>query len=107
MLYLSSNSGAQEVKKHPFYQTLHWDELIMHKAEFVPYLDSEEDTSYFDCKFCDINHVHVFLLCYQIFAGTNELYFCNPIEDTSPNHLFSQLERKCTTIRSPRIVCLV
>ena len=42
--------GAQEVKKHPFYQTLHWDELIMHKAEFVPYLDSEEDTSYFDCK---------------------------------------------------------
>ena len=23
----------------------------MHKAEFVPYLDSEEDTSYFDCKF--------------------------------------------------------
>lgn len=44
-------SGAQEVKRHPFYQTLHWDELIMHKAEFVPYLDSEEDTSYFDCKF--------------------------------------------------------
>ncbi|XP_063682802.1 microtubule-associated serine/threonine-protein kinase 2-like isoform X2 [Bolinopsis microptera] len=42
--------GAQEVKKHPFYQTLHWDELIMHKAEFVPYLDSEEDTSYFDSR---------------------------------------------------------
>ena len=38
------------MKRHPFYQTLHWDELIMHKAEFVPYLDSEEDTSYFDCK---------------------------------------------------------
>ncbi|KAL5255044.1 hypothetical protein ACHWQZ_G014471 [Mnemiopsis leidyi] len=42
--------GAQEVKRHPFYQTLHWDELIMHKAEFVPYLDSEEDTSYFDSR---------------------------------------------------------
>ena len=41
------------MKKHPFYQTLHWDELIMHKAEFVPYLDSEEDTSYFDCNSCN------------------------------------------------------
>ena len=44
------SGGAAEVQKHPFYQNISWDELIMHKAEFIPYLDSEEDTSYFDTR---------------------------------------------------------
>ena len=47
-------SGAQEVKVHPFYTEVHWDELMMHKAEFIPYLDSDEDTSYFDSKILDV-----------------------------------------------------
>ena len=42
--------GAVEVKEHIFFEGLDWDGLLRQKAEFVPDLESEEDTSYFDCK---------------------------------------------------------
>ena len=40
------------MKEHEFYASIHWDQLMMHKAEFIPYLDSDEDTSYFDGMLC-------------------------------------------------------
>uniref|UniRef100_A0A8C6PGB8 non-specific serine/threonine protein kinase n=1 Tax=Nothobranchius furzeri TaxID=105023 RepID=A0A8C6PGB8_NOTFU len=40
--------GAFEVKQHPFFSGLDWNSLLRQKAEFVPHLESEEDTSYFD-----------------------------------------------------------
>ncbi|KAF1408617.1 Microtubule-associated serine/threonine-protein kinase 1, partial [Spheniscus magellanicus] len=40
--------GAQEVKAHGFFAALDWTGLLRQKAEFVPHLESEEDTSYFD-----------------------------------------------------------
>ncbi|KAK3089602.1 hypothetical protein FSP39_004936 [Pinctada imbricata] len=40
--------GAQEVKEHYFFQDLDWDGLLRKKAEFIPELEDDEDTSYFD-----------------------------------------------------------
>lgn len=40
--------GAFEVKQHSFFTELDWNTLLRQKAEFVPHLESEEDTSYFD-----------------------------------------------------------
>ncbi|KAM5237981.1 microtubule-associated serine/threonine-protein kinase 3 [Ctenodactylus gundi] len=42
--------GAHEVKQHPFFRGLDWAGLLRHKAEFVPQLEAEDDTSYFDTR---------------------------------------------------------
>ncbi|XP_066205904.1 microtubule-associated serine/threonine-protein kinase 3 isoform X9 [Saccopteryx leptura] len=42
--------GTHEVKQHPFFRTLDWAGLLRHKAEFVPQLEAEDDTSYFDTR---------------------------------------------------------
>ncbi|XP_036362224.1 microtubule-associated serine/threonine-protein kinase 3 isoform X3 [Octopus sinensis] len=44
------SGGAHQVKEHEFFQSVDWDGLLRQKAEFVPQLDSEEDTSYFDTR---------------------------------------------------------
>ena len=43
--------GVQEVKEHQFFEGIDWHGLLRQKAEFVPSLENEEDTSYFDCKY--------------------------------------------------------
>lgn len=43
-------AGAQEVKEHCFFKGLDWESLLRQKAEFVPHLENEEDTSYFDSE---------------------------------------------------------
>lgn len=48
--------GAIEVKEHIFFYGLDWDGLLRKKAEFVPSLDNEEDTSYFDPRSDRYNH---------------------------------------------------
>ncbi|XP_049630570.1 microtubule-associated serine/threonine-protein kinase 2 isoform X2 [Suncus etruscus] len=42
--------GAHEVKQHPFFTGLDWTGLLRQKAEFIPQLESEDDTSYFDTR---------------------------------------------------------
>ncbi|XP_064898527.1 microtubule-associated serine/threonine-protein kinase 3 isoform X10 [Columba livia] len=42
--------GAHEVKHHSFFLHLDWNGLLRQKAEFIPQLESEEDTSYFDTR---------------------------------------------------------
>ncbi|XP_058494111.1 microtubule-associated serine/threonine-protein kinase 3 isoform X2 [Solea solea] len=42
--------GAVEVKQHPFFNGLDWNGLLRQKAEFIPQLDAEDDTSYFDTR---------------------------------------------------------
>lgn len=44
------SGGAQEVKEHAFFMNLDWAGLLRQKAEFIPELESEEDTSYFESK---------------------------------------------------------
>ncbi|KAK9497613.1 hypothetical protein O3M35_004306 [Rhynocoris fuscipes] len=42
--------GPHEVKEHPYFHGVDWNSLLRQKAEFVPQLDHEEDTSYFDSR---------------------------------------------------------
>ncbi|XP_046356906.2 microtubule-associated serine/threonine-protein kinase 3-like isoform X5 [Haliotis rufescens] len=49
-------TGAQEVKEHLFFMGLNWESLLRQKAEFVPQLDDDEDTSYFDTRTDRYNH---------------------------------------------------
>uniref|UniRef100_A0A671WPF8 non-specific serine/threonine protein kinase n=1 Tax=Sparus aurata TaxID=8175 RepID=A0A671WPF8_SPAAU len=42
--------GAAEVKQHQFFHHLDWNSLLRQKAEFIPQLESEDDTSYFDTR---------------------------------------------------------
>ncbi|XP_063575155.1 microtubule-associated serine/threonine-protein kinase 2 isoform X5 [Pongo abelii] len=42
--------SAYEVKQHPFFTGLDWTGLLRQKAEFIPQLESEDDTSYFDTR---------------------------------------------------------
>ncbi|XP_030623108.1 microtubule-associated serine/threonine-protein kinase 4 [Chanos chanos] len=42
--------GAYEVKHHQFFHDLDWNSLLRQKAEFIPQLESEDDTSYFDTR---------------------------------------------------------
>ncbi|XP_028832485.1 microtubule-associated serine/threonine-protein kinase 3 isoform X2 [Denticeps clupeoides] len=42
--------GASEVKHHIFFRGLDWNGLLRQKAEFVPQLQTEDDTSYFDTR---------------------------------------------------------
>ncbi|XP_024864177.1 microtubule-associated serine/threonine-protein kinase 2 isoform X4 [Kryptolebias marmoratus] len=42
--------GASEVKQHQFFHNLDWNSLLRQKAEFIPQLESEDDTSYFDTR---------------------------------------------------------
>lgn len=49
-LHPSSTGGAFEVKQHSFFRDLDWTGLLRQKAEFIPHLESEDDTSYFDSE---------------------------------------------------------
>lgn len=48
------SGGSSEIKDNPFFNFLNWDSLLRQKAEFVPQLDNEDDTSYFDSKSGDV-----------------------------------------------------
>ena len=38
------------VKEQPFFDGLDWTNLLRQKAEFIPALEGDEDTSYFDSE---------------------------------------------------------
>ena len=44
------SQGSKEVKDHEFFLTLDWKGLLRRKAEFVPQLQDDEDTSYFESR---------------------------------------------------------
>jgi hypothetical protein len=48
--------GAHEVKMHCFFDGINFNALLRQKAEFVPHLDGDEDTSYFDTRSDRYNH---------------------------------------------------
>ena len=55
--------GSHEVKEHPYFYGVNWNSLLRQKAEFVPQLVNDEDTSYFDSKYqryCAIYTIIIF-----------------------------------------------
>uniref|UniRef100_A0A7E4V6Z5 non-specific serine/threonine protein kinase n=1 Tax=Panagrellus redivivus TaxID=6233 RepID=A0A7E4V6Z5_PANRE len=53
---LGTALGASEVTAHPLFASLDFNSLLRQKAEFVPQLENEEDTSYFDSRSERYNH---------------------------------------------------
>jgi len=53
---LGTAGGAAEVTSHLFFASLDFDSLLRQKAEFVPQLENDEDTSYFDSRTDRYNH---------------------------------------------------
>ncbi|KAM3618910.1 uncharacterized protein V6R79_000300 [Siganus canaliculatus] len=49
--------SAFEVKQHAFFTELDWNSLLRQKAEFIPQLESEDDTSYFDTRSDRYHHI--------------------------------------------------
>lgn len=47
---LGSLGGAYEIRTHSFCSCINWNSLLREKAEFVPVLESPDDTSYFDTR---------------------------------------------------------
>uniref|UniRef100_H2Y6L4 non-specific serine/threonine protein kinase n=1 Tax=Ciona savignyi TaxID=51511 RepID=H2Y6L4_CIOSA len=45
-----SSCPLPQVKNHPYFTTMDWNNLLRQKAQFVPQIDDEEDTSYFDTR---------------------------------------------------------
>ena len=41
-------NGAEEIKSHPFFRGLDWDNILNSKAPFIPEIKNEYDTHYFD-----------------------------------------------------------
>uniref|UniRef100_A0AAQ4P9F5 non-specific serine/threonine protein kinase n=1 Tax=Gasterosteus aculeatus aculeatus TaxID=481459 RepID=A0AAQ4P9F5_GASAC len=52
--------SAFEVKQHSFFTELDWNSLLRQKAEFIPHLESEEDTSYFDTRSDRYHHINAY-----------------------------------------------
>nr|XP_020463894.1 microtubule-associated serine/threonine-protein kinase 1-like [Monopterus albus] len=52
--------GAFEVKQHSFFTELDWNSILRQKAEFIPHLESEEDTSYFDTRSDRYHHINTY-----------------------------------------------
>lgn len=40
-------NGAQEVKKHPFFRTVDWNNILAQQPPFVPQVSEDDDTTYF------------------------------------------------------------
>ncbi len=41
-------NGSEEIKKHPFFRGVDWDNIRKSRAPFIPELSSNFDTKYFD-----------------------------------------------------------
>uniref|UniRef100_UPI0037E9777F microtubule-associated serine/threonine-protein kinase 1-like n=1 Tax=Semicossyphus pulcher TaxID=241346 RepID=UPI0037E9777F len=99
--------GAFEVKQHSFFTELDWNSILRQKAEFVPHLESEEDTSYFDTRSDRYHHINTYD---EDDTNDDEPVEIRQFSSCSPRfskvyssmeHL-SQLEQKATTSVSRR-----
>ncbi|KFO54089.1 Microtubule-associated serine/threonine-protein kinase 4, partial [Corvus brachyrhynchos] len=82
--------GAYEVKQHQFFRSLDWNSLLRQKAEFIPQLESEDDTSYFDTRSEKYHHMET-----EEEDDTNDEDFNLEIRQfSSCSHRFSKVSKK-------------
>ncbi|PON29365.1 AGC protein kinase [Trichoderma gamsii] len=43
-------SGGEEIRAHPWFEGINWDNLLEDEAQFVPQPENPEDTEYFDAR---------------------------------------------------------
>ncbi|KFQ28267.1 Microtubule-associated serine/threonine-protein kinase 4, partial [Merops nubicus] len=83
--------GAYEVKQHQFFRSLDWNSLLRQKAEFIPQLESEDDTSYFDTRSEKYHHMET-----EEEDDTNDEDFSLEIRQfSSCSHRFSKVSKNC------------
>lgn len=58
--------GSHEVKEHPYFYGVNWNSLLRQKAEFVPQLVNDEDTSYFDSKYQKYYDIYTIIMFYSM-----------------------------------------
>ena len=46
----SYGSGGEEIRKHPWFDSINWETLLEDEAQFVPNPENPEDTEYFDAR---------------------------------------------------------
>ncbi|XP_078071138.1 microtubule-associated serine/threonine-protein kinase 4-like isoform X5 [Mustelus asterias] len=86
--------GAYEVKQHNFFRGLDWNGLLRQKAEFIPQLESEDDTSYFDTRSERYHHMET-----EEEDETNEENFNLEIgQFSSCSHRFSKVYKSMDRI---------
>ncbi|KFO91425.1 Microtubule-associated serine/threonine-protein kinase 4, partial [Buceros rhinoceros silvestris] len=86
--------GAYEVKKHQFFRNLDWNSLLRQKAEFIPQLESEDDTSYFDTRSEKYHHMET-----EEEDDTNDEDFNLEIRQfSSCSHRFSKVSKNSCNV---------
>ncbi|XP_030630560.1 microtubule-associated serine/threonine-protein kinase 3 [Chanos chanos] len=88
------SGGAAEVKHHIFFFGLDWSGLLRQKAEFVPQLETEEDTSYFDTRTDRYHHS-------EEDDETNDDESYQEIKFSSCSHRFSKVYSSSEQLVSP------
>ncbi|XP_051553121.1 microtubule-associated serine/threonine-protein kinase 3-like isoform X2 [Myxocyprinus asiaticus] len=91
--------GAAEVKHHIFFHGLDWSGLLRQKAEFIPQLETEEDTSYFDTRSDRYQHS-------EEDDETNDDESYQEIKFSSCSHRFSKVYSSSEQLASPSILSL-
>lgn len=43
-------SGGEEIRRHPWFESINWETLLEDEAQFVPAPENPEDTEYFDAR---------------------------------------------------------
>uniref|UniRef100_A0A671SZ22 non-specific serine/threonine protein kinase n=1 Tax=Sinocyclocheilus anshuiensis TaxID=1608454 RepID=A0A671SZ22_9TELE len=86
--------GAAEVKHHIFFHLLDWSGLLRQKAEFIPQLETEEDTSYFDTRSDRYQHS-------EEDDETNDDESYQEIKFSSCSHRFSKVYSSSEQLASP------
>ncbi|XP_016120832.1 microtubule-associated serine/threonine-protein kinase 3-like, partial [Sinocyclocheilus grahami] len=86
--------GAAEVKHHIFFHGLDWSGLLRQKAEFIPQLETEEDTSYFDTRSDRYHHS-------EEDDETNDDESYQEIKFSSCSHRFSKVYSSTEQLASP------
>uniref|UniRef100_A0A8C1MMA8 non-specific serine/threonine protein kinase n=1 Tax=Cyprinus carpio TaxID=7962 RepID=A0A8C1MMA8_CYPCA len=91
--------GAYEVKHHQFFHSLDWNSLLRQKAEFIPQLESEDDTSYFDTRSDRYHHLET-----EEEDDTNDEDFNVELRQfSSSSHRFSKVS--CVSLLPHTLVC--
>ncbi|XP_057191121.1 microtubule-associated serine/threonine-protein kinase 3 isoform X1 [Triplophysa rosa] len=86
--------GAAEVKHHIFFHGLDWSGLLRQKAEFIPQLETDEDTSYFDTRSDRYHHS-------EEDDETNDDESYQEIKFSSCSHRFSMVYSSSEHLASP------
>nr|XP_021326925.1 microtubule-associated serine/threonine-protein kinase 3 isoform X3 [Danio rerio] len=86
--------GAAEVKHHIFFHGLDWSGLLRQKAEFIPQLETEDDTSYFDTRSDRYHHS-------DEDDETNDDESYQDIKFSSCSHRFSKVYSSSEQLASP------